>query len=240
MKLTSVFSSIQEYFRFKPQFRKKLPPVFSQAEIDEFVKAFDDYRQKAIKNNTLCIPDKTLNPKVQRILDLIIAGMLAVPAGIVTGVSAGISKIANPKIETMHNLTRIGQNCKEFPMYKLKTVTRCPDGERVLSSWSVLLRKHSIDELPQILNVLKGDMSFMGPRPLLYHDLFEESKTHGMEYIANRCALKPGFGFGYEPGRKTILPRVELEEQLFKDRGFKKYCETLWNLTKTVVKGTNK
>lgn len=102
---------------------------------------------------------------------------------------------------------RPGLNGKVFHVYKFRTMTdECdekgellPDAVR-LTSFGKLLRKLSLDELPQLWNVLKGDMSFVGPRPLLveYLPLYNERQ-------ARRHDVRPGItGWAQVNGRNAI------------------------------------
>ncbi|KGO87457.1 sugar transferase [Flavobacterium rivuli WB 3.3-2 = DSM 21788] len=82
---------------------------------------------------------------------------------------------------------RVGQYGKLFKIYKLKTMTRDTEGKSKISALGRFLRKYKVDELPQLYNILKGDMSFVGPRPDIpgYYD-----KLTGEE--RQLLNLKPG------------------------------------------------
>lgn len=115
--------------------------------------------------------------------------------------------IVNKGVGAFFLQERPGKNEKIFKLIKFKSMTDerdengklLPDAER-LTSVGRFIRKTSIDELPQLWNVLKGDMSFIGPRPLLiqYLPLYNE-KQH------RRHEVRPGItGWAQVNGRNTI------------------------------------
>lgn len=113
---------------------------------------------------------------------------------------------------------RPGLKEKPFTIYKLKTMqdTRddqgvlLPDNQRI-TPLGKIIRKLSLDELPQFWNVLKGDMSFVGPRPLLpeYLPLYNKKQK-------NRHNLKPGItGLAQVKGRNTTSWQQKFEYDLW-------------------------
>lgn len=102
---------------------------------------------------------------------------------------------------------RPGKNEKIFKLIKFRTMTNkkdkqgnlLPDEQR-LTSYGRFLRSTSIDELPELINILKGDMSIIGPRPLLvkYLPLYNEYQKH-------RHDVRPGLtGYAQVNGRNAI------------------------------------
>lgn len=99
---------------------------------------------------------------------------------------------------------RIGKKMKEFKIIKFRTMKSKinsleKDSERI-TKLGYFLRKTSLDELPQLLNIIKGDMSFIGPRPLLpeYNNFYHD-------YELNRFDVNPGMsGYAEVKGRHKI------------------------------------
>lgn len=113
---------------------------------------------------------------------------------------------------------RIGKNKKEFYIYKFRSMrSDTPDNvpthllenpERFITRAGKFLRKTSLDELPQLINILKGEMAAIGPRPALWnqYDLIEERDRYG----AN--AVRPGLtGYAQINGRDELPIEIKAE-----------------------------
>lgn len=143
---------------------------------------------------------------VKRSQDFLCALMAAIvfsPVLLVTTVLVYI-KLGSPVLFTQE---RVGRNGKVFRLYKFRTMTDAKDGKGNLlpdklrlTNFGKALRSTSLDELPELFNILKGDMSVVGPRPLLVRYL----KRYN-EHQARRHEVRPGFtGLAQIHGRNSI------------------------------------
>jgi undecaprenyl phosphate N,N'-diacetylbacillosamine 1-phosphate transferase len=111
--------------------------------------------------------------KIKRIFDFFGAFLLLVFLAPISFISMLMVWIEDPTLGPVIIQERIGKGEKPFRLYKLRTMRgpkmigdrRLSDAERLLF-FGRIFRRYSVDELPQLWNVLKGDMSFIGPRPM--------------------------------------------------------------------------
>ena len=137
--------------------------------------------------------------KIKKGLDIIMTILLAIPTLMLFPLIAVLSKLeSSDKILVRQD--RIGKNGKIFTLIKFRTMYTVsePDGkakwtekkDKRITRFGKILRKTSIDELPQIWNVLKGDMSFIGPRP--ERPEFVEQLQKEIPHYGIRHLVKPG------------------------------------------------
>lgn len=143
---------------------------------------------------------------MKRVFDIVVAfGLLLLFLPLLAGVSLAVyTVLGNP---VLLRQIRPGQHGKPFILYKFRTMTEerdsngnlLADADR-LTSFGRWLRSLSLDELPQLFNVLRGDMSLVGPRPLLmeYLPLFSTEQNR-------RHEVRPGItGWAQVNGRNAI------------------------------------
>ena len=116
--------------------------------------------------------------------------------------------------------TRVGLNTKKFIMYKFRTMVTGAEksggyatktGDVRITRLGKFLRKASLDEIPQLFNVLKGDMSLVGPRP----DVPMQETNYTAAQWKKRCRVKPGItGLAQATRRSDATPQERLQLDL--------------------------
>lgn len=162
----------------------------------------------------------------KRVLDILISGIALLLIGWFLILVAIFLHFANKGAGAFFFQERPGKNAKLFKVIKFKTMTdeRDADGnllpdEKRLTKVGKFVRSTSVDELPQLINVFKGDMSLIGPRPLLpqYLPLYSPEQ-------ARRHEVRPGIsGWAQCHGRNTI----SWTERFKLDVWYVDHC-TLW------------
>jgi lipopolysaccharide/colanic/teichoic acid biosynthesis glycosyltransferase len=155
---------------------------------------------------------------VNRVLDVAIAGTGLVVASPVLGLSALAVKLEDGG-PVLYRQTRVGKDGVDFELLELRTMVvgaekqgagfAVDKGDSRITKVGAVLRKLSVDELPQLWNVLRGDMSLIGPRPTLRYqvDQYDERQLH-------RLDVKPGLtGWAQIHGRAALpwAERIELD-----------------------------
>lgn len=117
-------------------------------------------------------------------------------------------KFCSPESPVFFKQNRVGLNGKLFTIYKLRTMTNeCDaeghllDDEKRLKLWGKIIRKTNLDEIPQIVNVLLNEMSLIGPRPLLEHEM--QIMTLEEQHV--RQSVLPGIT-GWEAVNESLAP----------------------------------
>lgn len=182
---------------------------------------------------------------LKRLIDIVGSGLgilILIPVFLIIGI---LIKLEDPKGSVFFSQKRNGLNGKEFNMYKFRSmvhnaedlleslmsknemdgpVFKIKDDPRI-TKIGKFIRKTSLDELPQLFNVLKGDMSLVGPRPPIPREVIQYNK-----YQYQRLLVKPGITCYWQiSGRNNIDfdEWVELDLKYIKERNLFKDIYTI-------------
>ncbi|MEE0265232.1 MAG: sugar transferase [Acutalibacteraceae bacterium] len=193
--------------------------------------------QETATADTFVFKEKPVYAVVKRIIDILISSVFIILLSPLFLVIIILISLDDKKGQPVFSQIRCGKNGKEFKIYKFRTM--CVDAEEKLKKLQdenemdgpvfkikddpritrigKFLRATSIDEFPQLVNILIGDMSFVGPRPPLPREVAEYSEL-------DRCRLKvvPGLTcyWQIEPERNSISFEkwMELDRKYIQDR----------------------
>jgi lipopolysaccharide/colanic/teichoic acid biosynthesis glycosyltransferase len=155
---------------------------------------------------------------IRRGLDLAIGGAGALVSAPVIAALAILIRLESPG-HPIYRQTRVGRDGRTFEIYKLRTMVRgaeftgaglaIQEGDDRITRLGRRLRRYSLDELPNLWNVLRGDMSIVGPRPTVPIQVEQYTARQ-----RGRLAVKPGItGWAQVNGRASLpwAQRIELD-----------------------------
>lgn len=180
----------------------------------------------------------------KRMVDLILSSIGIVVFAIPMGIIAIIIKVSDPG-SALFLQKRVGQHKKHFMLLKFRSMKmstphdipthQLKDPEQYLLKMGAFLRKYSLDELPQLFNIFRGDMSIIGPRPALWnqYDLIEEREKYGANDV------KPGLsGLAQISGRDELeIPiKAKLDGEYVRRMSFRFDCRCIVGTVGKVLK----
>ena len=165
----------------------------------------------------------------QRVMDIVLC-LIALIIGIPLMVIFGVLIKIEDNGPAVYKQERVGKGGKCFYLYKLRSMRT--DAEKFGAQWAEkddpritkigkFIRKTRIDEIPQLFNILRGDMGIIGPRP--ERPMFTVQFDEEIPGFINRLAVKPGLtGWAQVNGGYEATPAEKLEDDLYyiKNRSF--------------------
>jgi lipopolysaccharide/colanic/teichoic acid biosynthesis glycosyltransferase len=191
-----------------------------------------------------------MNNRCKRLFDFIVALIgivLLVPVFIILYIGQKLS-YKGPAIFCQE---RIGLGGRPFTIYKFRTMVVNNENDGVpqlaevdderLTKFGKFLRSHHLDELPQLFNVLKGDMSFVGPRPERKY-FIDQIMAHDSRY-ERLYAIRPGVTSyatlynGYTDTMEKMLRRLELDLYYMENYSWRFDIKIIWKTIVSIVFG---
>jgi len=159
-----------------------------------------------------------VRPNASRALDLLVASLALAVAAPVLGVAAILIKLES-RGPVFYRQRRVGRGGEPFELWKLRTMVPgaesmgagiyVVEGDPRITRTGRLLRRFSLDELPNLVNVLRGEMAIVGPRPTV-----QEQVDRYTERQRRRLEVRPGITGWAQINGRTSLPwpeRIELD-----------------------------
>ncbi|HEY5199217.1 MAG TPA: sugar transferase [Solirubrobacteraceae bacterium] len=181
---------------------------------------------------------------IRRLVDILVSVAGLVCAAPLIGLAALAIRLESPG-PVIYRQRRIGRDGRAFDVLKLRTMVDGAEhigagfavdrGDARITRVGAVLRRSSLDELPNLLNVLRGEMSLIGPRPTLPHQVeaYDERQR-------GRLAIRPGITGWAQVNGRTSLPwpeRIELDLHYIEHRSLALDVEILKRTVGVLVGG---
>ena len=206
-----------------------------------------------IVKNDIGFKKKPVYDFLKRMVDILVSFValtVGLPVFIMIALVIMIDDFGNP----FYMQERIGKNGKAFNMFKFRTMCRHADAMKVdlmagneyesvhfkmsndprITRVGKFLRRTSLDELPQILNIFLGHMTIIGPRPFV--------RAEQEQLPSDRLLVKPGLSCYWQITDTVKMPQdeqLELDYKYIRERSVKTDLEIIFKTIMSVVKGTN-
>jgi lipopolysaccharide/colanic/teichoic acid biosynthesis glycosyltransferase len=179
-----------------------------------------------------------------RALDLLVGGVAALLSAPLVALAALLIRLESPG-HPLYRQTRVGKDGRPFEICKLRTMVRgaeftgaglaIQEGDDRITRVGALLRRTSLDELPNLWNVVRGEMSIVGPRPTVQVQVDQYTPRQ-----RGRLAVKPGItGWAQINGRASLpwSERIELDLWYVEHRSLRLDLKILARTAKMVLSG---
>ena len=180
----------------------------------------------------------------RRLFDVVAAGLALLVTALVLALAVVAIRLET-KGHPVFRQRRIGKGGEPFDMLKLRTMVTgaeaigsglaVNEGDPRITRVGAVLRRTSIDELPNLVNVLRGEMTVIGPRPTLPHQVAQYTPRQ-----RGRLAVKPGITGWAQVNGRAALPwseRIELDLQYIERRSLRLDLEILRRSVEMVIRG---
>ena len=181
---------------------------------------------------------------MRRAFDVVIAGTALLVSSPVLAIAILAIRLESPG-HPIYRQRRIGQDGRPFDVLKLRTMVQgaegmgagmaVNEGDPRITRVGEILRRYSIDELPNLVNVLRGEMAIIGPRPTIPVQVQQYTPRQ-----RGRLAVKPGItGWAQVNGRASLpwSERIELDLWYIEHRSWRLDAKILWRSAQLVVRG---
>ncbi len=180
----------------------------------------------------------------RRVFDVVVAAVALLAASPVLAIAIVAVRLES-RGGAFYRQRRVGRDGREFEVLKLRTMVAGAEhigaglavdaGDARITRVGRFLRRTSLDELPNLVNVLKGEMAIVGPRPTLPAQVAQYTERE-----RGRLAVRPGLTGWAQVNGRTALPwaqRIELDLWYIEHRSWRLDLTILWRSVRQVVRG---